>query len=265
MKDNKGFTLIELLVVIAIIAILAAILFPVFAQAREAARKTSCLSNLRQIGTGAQMYSQDYDENVINEWVHTNYTGDPLEDYKQYWPYFIQPYLKNWQITVCPDASTENGPDWVTNPAGTRMGASLCINDLMSGWDNSPVKLSSFGAPANKVQFADTMALGTGPNWSDSLAQFAKWKQNPDDYSAIKHAGEGAYFHNEDRAHWEGGLVHVPAPRHAQTCNVTFFDGHAKSIKLSGAWLGDARKPEWNGPNDIFGEVGVRGASLGGW
>ena len=59
---RRGFTLIELLVVIAIIAILAAILFPVFAQAREKARQTACLSNLKQVGTGLQMYSQDYDE-----------------------------------------------------------------------------------------------------------------------------------------------------------------------------------------------------------
>src|SRR5260221_9402986 len=98
MKERKGFTLIELLVVIAIIAILAAILFPVFARARESARKISCLSNLRQIGTCAAMYSQDYDEDVINEWVNTFPAGANY-DYKQYSPYFIQPYIKNWAIT----------------------------------------------------------------------------------------------------------------------------------------------------------------------
>jgi prepilin-type N-terminal cleavage/methylation domain-containing protein len=65
-KSNKGFTLIELLVVIAIIAILAAILFPVFAQAREKARQTSCLSNCKQIGLSLQMYAQDYDETLPN-------------------------------------------------------------------------------------------------------------------------------------------------------------------------------------------------------
>src|SRR6266480_2088355 len=66
-----AFTLIELLVVIAIIAILAAILFPVFAQAREKARAISCISNLKQLGTAAKMYEQDYDETVLSEWVNT--------------------------------------------------------------------------------------------------------------------------------------------------------------------------------------------------
>ncbi len=268
MNFKRGFTLIELLVVIAIIAILAAILFPVFAQAREKARAISCISNLRQLGTAAKMYEQDYDETVLSEHVQS-WTGNDAaglnQDYKQYWTFFIQPYIKNWQITTCPDDSSD-GPDWVTNPGNTRKSAGLCINDLMSGWDNDAVKVAALEAPASSVQFADTAIL-TAPNgnWGGSVAEFKKYKLNLDNYGAFAHAGEGQYFHNEDRAKWETNIVHVPVPRHSGNCNCTFFDGHAKAVKLSQFWLSDARKPEWNGPNDRFGQVGVRGASLGGW
>jgi len=93
MYRTKGFTLIELLVVIAIIAILAAILFPVFARAREKARATSCLSNLKQLTLGHIMYAQDYDETLVL--------------YRQgstsiYWNHMIAPYLKNTNIFICP-------------------------------------------------------------------------------------------------------------------------------------------------------------------
>src|SRR2546423_14978469 len=84
---RAAFTLIELLVVIAIIAILAAILFPVFAQAREQARKTSCLSNVKQIALGSAMYTQDYDEQFVVAW------GAPAGP----WTDLLQPYIKNGQ------------------------------------------------------------------------------------------------------------------------------------------------------------------------
>src|SRR5437868_12624184 len=99
-----AFTLIELLVVIAIIAILAAILFPVFAQAREAARKASCQSNLNQIGKGAMMYSQDYDEILVPSYL--DYSAGP-QNKEPYgwagWSDLIQPYIKNYKVLRCPD------------------------------------------------------------------------------------------------------------------------------------------------------------------
>src|SRR5579871_6424892 len=95
-----GFTLIELLVVIAIIAILAAILFPVFAQAREAARKTSCISNLRQINTGVAMYTQDYDESLPLNFLQDLNTTEVWFS----WHDFVQPYMKSWNILICPDS-----------------------------------------------------------------------------------------------------------------------------------------------------------------
>lgn len=91
-RGRRAFTLIELLVVIAIIAILAAILFPVFSQAREAARSVSCLSNQRQIGTAAMMYSQDNDEHLL-PWLRRRAGSEPVGE--RIWVSVIQPYLKS--------------------------------------------------------------------------------------------------------------------------------------------------------------------------
>jgi prepilin-type N-terminal cleavage/methylation domain-containing protein len=103
-KSHKGFTLIELLVVIAIIAILAAILFPVFARARENARRASCASNLKQIGLGIMQYTQDYDECYM---IHY----DASAGNAKYWHQILQPYVKSTQIFDCPSRSdvTFNG------------------------------------------------------------------------------------------------------------------------------------------------------------
>lgn len=98
---NGGFTLIELLIVVAIISLLAAILFPVFARARESARKASCLSNLKQIGLAWTQYAQDYDERVVpissdpdNHAVNGNYAFP--------WPDVMEPYTKSTQLLACP-------------------------------------------------------------------------------------------------------------------------------------------------------------------
>jgi len=110
-----GFTLIELLVVIAIIAILAAILFPVFAQARAKARQTSCLSNMKQIGLGLYMYLQDYDETLAGNDTNAEGYGLPkgfLEPpsnilyTRRNWARDTQPYIKNLQVLRCPTAIT---------------------------------------------------------------------------------------------------------------------------------------------------------------
>ena len=109
---TKGFTLIELLVVIAIIAILAAILFPVFAKSREKARQSSCLSNLKQIGLACTQYAQDFDEKNVS--VYRDSGG-----YRYMWGDLIQPYMRSYQLLVCPSNSwpyNYNRP-LVLNPA----------------------------------------------------------------------------------------------------------------------------------------------------
>jgi len=113
MERRSAFTLIELLVVIAIIAILAAILFPVFAQAREKARAISCISNTKQMGTAALMYAQDYDETLVaagNRYEHqnvqcfngnSNYNANPRAWVD--WEIPLIPYIKNTEVFICPD------------------------------------------------------------------------------------------------------------------------------------------------------------------
>ncbi len=101
---RQGFTLIELLVVIAIIAILAAILFPVFARAREKARQTSCLSNVKQLMLGVHMYAQDFDEYFVSSW----YSGGLAYPGLYQWDGAITPYIKNTQIFRCPSVPTQS-------------------------------------------------------------------------------------------------------------------------------------------------------------
>jgi len=100
-RYEKGFTLIELLVVIAIIAILAAILFPVFARARESARRTNCLSNLKQLALGSMMYAQDYDEKLPVGATQ----GNPLLNVVQ----ALWPYVRNRPIFYCPSITVLDG------------------------------------------------------------------------------------------------------------------------------------------------------------
>ena len=137
---RKGFTLIELLVVIAIIAILAAILFPVFAKAREKARQTSCLSNIKEIGLAILMYAQDYDETF--PWCVVGGGSYP-------WVAVISPYVKNDQIFACPSDS---------NTAAGR--CSYVYNLELNGYSLSvihPRILAEIEYPVNVLMVLDTI------------------------------------------------------------------------------------------------------------
>jgi prepilin-type N-terminal cleavage/methylation domain-containing protein len=107
--EHKAFTLIELLIVIAIISILASILFPVFARARENARRAGCMSNMKQIGIGVMMYTQDYDEHVPA--CYANNGGDSNHTFA----YYIEPYTKNSQIYRCPSDSSTHASSYGYN------------------------------------------------------------------------------------------------------------------------------------------------------
>ena len=120
MSHKKGFTLIELLVVIAIIAILAAILFPVFARAREKARQTSCSSNIKQVMLGVIMYTQDYDEKLP---IQNSHSGSVDLNYAD----FVMPYVKNMDLWYCPSLGHKTDPL-------PRSGCSSCGG---GGWTNT--------------------------------------------------------------------------------------------------------------------------------
>ena len=150
-RRRKGFTLIELLVVIAIIAILAAILFPVFAKAREKARQITCASNLKQIGIALLAYSQDYDEILPNSWMVTpgnSYPPSGTSAGAWKWMDEAYPYIKSTGVFHCPDDAGQNGGS----------GQYIPFNQL-SGSDAS--HYGSYGM--NSSYWAQNPAVNTGP------------------------------------------------------------------------------------------------------
>lgn len=147
---RRGFTLIELLVVIAIIAILAAILFPVFAKAREKARQTSCLSNLKQIGLSVLSYAQDYDECMMRAnnapCTYNLPNGSVSTSTNMLWMYQIMPYIKNAQIFSCPS----NSYRWPDNAYSSA--ANYGFNDTYLGG----VSLGTIVNPSETIVLVDS-------------------------------------------------------------------------------------------------------------
>ena len=161
-----GFTLIELLVVIAIIAILAAILFPVFSRARESARRASCQSNLKQLNLAVTQYLQDYDQTYLPQ--------DETSGQEYNYAFALQPYLKSTQILVCPSAlgtpidpaavtstynpSNQNPPPWTVTYNGTTMVGTYGFNGYLETIATAPppVSVSSLVSPATLAQFIDS-------------------------------------------------------------------------------------------------------------
>ncbi|MDR3690467.1 MAG: prepilin-type N-terminal cleavage/methylation domain-containing protein [Fimbriimonas sp.] len=223
MKRN-AFTLIELLVVIAIIAILAAILFPVFAQAKEAAKKTSCLSNVKQQGLAFTMYANDFDDYtpMFKNAVTTNATGNWASG--GYWFDLLQPYVKNFNVVYCPDRNLldnglmkylPNSASGVYNEPGygyddgfvSDSGFGLTSQTLTAGYNNNktyrPGKNESMiVAPADMVAFGDSYDTGS---MSGAMDNIFSGPDGPTGTSKIRHGGK---------------------------LNFAFVDGHAKLITM---------------------------------
>lgn len=252
---SKGFTLIELLVVIAIIAILAAILFPVFAQAREKARQTSCLSNMKQILLGSAMYSQDYDERLLPSWLCMDGTDSGpgkstgncsnAQGDQWIWTIFIQPYTKNKAVLLCPSAKDGWGDGWPDTTGG-----SYGMNHDNIGWGNS-IKMSVVNKPSSFIQFQEVMGAWDNGGSRPDLKQAGGWEkgyaefmENPDDPAHVAERVPGGYIFrspaqynpiDKGAAHWCDAAV--PIAQHGGTCNTGYLDGHAKSVKLSAVWI----------------------------
>ena len=155
----RGFTLIELLVVIAIIAILAAILFPVFQKVRENARRTACLSNMSQISKGIIQYENDTDELTVPAQVTT---PDGLVS----WPSLIYPYVKSQGVFVCPDGSAAESPDAALVVAG-RHYCGLSNDLTANGGDGSAIALRQVHALSYGINVITSAAPAAGGNCYD--------------------------------------------------------------------------------------------------
>jgi prepilin-type N-terminal cleavage/methylation domain-containing protein/prepilin-type processing-associated H-X9-DG protein len=207
-SPRRGFTLIELLVVIAIIAILAAILFPVFAQAREAARKTQCVSNVKQLSLGIAMYTQDNDEMLPqasrNDSCRNAITG-VIGDSR--WMHQIHPYVKNAGVHSCPSDSQR--ALWDPNACGN-------FGDYgYNAFFLNNQSLAAFGKPAETVVIGDGQSAGNVGN---------RFRLRPDVQTGAN-TWQGAPWTT-----WAIAESRVTY-RHQEQANIGFLDGHAKVMR----------------------------------
>ena len=229
----RAFTLIELLVVIAIIAILAAILFPVFAQARESARSTQCASNLQQIGKAAMQYTQEYDELTVPSYVTSGIFPEPGN--WAGWSELIQPYAKAHGILRCPSAARPRGNVTATDGEGFM---SYAINWRLGGENGNspaPLSLAQLQFPAATIWFFDST-----PNCNDNCRQSDNgnwpevWTADPPSANQVAWGDSKGY-----------------AMRHKEGANYAFADGHVKfqrARELKGMVFDPARNRTGNSP-----------------
>jgi prepilin-type N-terminal cleavage/methylation domain-containing protein/prepilin-type processing-associated H-X9-DG protein len=283
-QTKRAFTLIELLVVIAIIAILAAILFPVFAQAREKARTASCLSNTKQVALAWQMYIQDFDETTTPAF---NY--DATAAYTTiWWPKLTESYTKNWQIHRCPSAPDPSAV-WGGGPlawwANQQRFGNVGYNYLgLAIWLDCDVRqttgigLASINKPAETVAFVDSAYQPSpGQNLSNTNRGISV-VQAPAQYAAIYPAPHTCTYYNGTNGGWDWPNAATRRPysigwsmdRHTEGMNVGWVDGHAKFMKFNALAAGTNFGPGvgeqavrltnvdiylWNDLNAVFGQV----------
>ena len=221
----RAFTLIELLVVIAIIAILAAILFPVFARARENARRSSCLSNLKQLGLSIMMYTQDYDERFPSAWTSGPFVQPDgnVNNNAMRWYMKIFPYLKNTQVLNCPSSPI----DWRGNNYTANL--SYGLNFRKPSWSccgipagaNVGVDISpeaSSGASLGAVEDATGTVLMVDSSYD--VLQLTN----------ITSITEAEILGNSSTTVWPSNPMRNIRARHLETINTLFVDGHVKAM-----------------------------------
>ncbi len=214
---RRGFTLIELLVVIAIIAILAAILFPVFARAREKARQTSCLSNVKELMLGNLMYAQDYDETYV---YWTTGIGDAHPESNAWWA-AIYPYVKNADVYCCPSNPCSN-VDYATyhyhNTHFWKSPSWMYGMNPNVQYESGGLKLAQIQYPAQLIVLGDS-CHGMGDDWRMCFPDApGSWSSSPSKCDIAR------TDQNPDWARHNGGN------------NYGFADGHAKWMKSSDAY-----------------------------
>jgi prepilin-type N-terminal cleavage/methylation domain-containing protein/prepilin-type processing-associated H-X9-DG protein len=268
---RRGFTLIELLVVIAIIAILAAILFPVFAKAREKARQISCLSNCKQLGLGVMMYAQDYDETYPRGCF---LDGGKVNDWT--WTIQLQPYVSNNQVFVCPSDPSPCPPvvKGTTHYQQVPLFSYLTNYNVIPAHDWAAPCLAALDSPATTVMIAERRPMFKSPGGNSGGAPESSWKgcsgwipDQPQSASGIGgppptlvagssptssvSATAGVYYYNSmtttqadlntasngdgtcnDDGTYVGDLYRVEWDRHLGGANYIMADGHAKWFLL---------------------------------
>jgi prepilin-type N-terminal cleavage/methylation domain-containing protein/prepilin-type processing-associated H-X9-DG protein len=222
LRRGQGFTLIELLVVIAIIAILAAILFPVFAQARERARMTGCLSNMKQIGTGLMMYVQDWDE---------CYPRIRFRGAEYVWRNALMPYVKNMGVFACP-SNPRSGlcpPDPNRKTSARDAETNFCAE----GWTSEPSRSMPISYGMNSC--ATSWYPATDPNGKPEKVPPLRQANVPRPAETIiiaENTWETADIHMEwTWAICNGVQTHMASRSAGGRANFIFYDGHAKNMK----------------------------------
>jgi prepilin-type N-terminal cleavage/methylation domain-containing protein/prepilin-type processing-associated H-X9-DG protein len=245
MLRRRAFTLIELLVVIAIIAILAAILFPVFAQAREAARKASCLSNLRQMSVAVSMYVTD------NEYYPVYSYPSPSTER---WHTIIQPYIKNQNIFVCPSSGFQR---FHFRNMGYGYNYQYLARDTPRGGAGFTHE-AQIEYPADTIAIADSWGTGgwfRNPNsWSDTVNECNRWGNHGYTIDPPRLPGPIPPNRPGTSCGASGDLPGAPGAgftrigfRHGDGANIAFCDGHAKWMKKDEL---ERDNTYWNGRRD---------------
>lgn len=232
---KQGFTLIELLVVVAIIAILASILFPVFARARANARRASCLSNLKQIGMGVMMYTQDNDGYFPLPSRHDTTTSDAsrYDDDYLFWPNFIYPYVKNLQVLRCPSQ--------VVNKSATSLEAgNYGANDLVIAdpdiFPKAPFSDSILRNPAETYLIMDAGTYSLDASKPTNPSGSRGYLPGTGDLGVPLWSGIESIYKDD-----------FMSGRHFGGVNMAFTDGHVKWLK-SQVVLGETRKSSGSSP-----------------